>query len=108
MTILEKIQALLGPTATGQRKHETLAALVEICKDEATQYCNLPEYTEKLDNAVVKMVLERYNKLNYDGLESSTASDITERFINGYSNDTMNMLRSNRKMKRIGGFDNGN
>lgn len=99
MTIIEKLQALLGPTANDQRRLATLSALVEICKDEATQYCNLDEYTEKLDNAVVQMVLQRFNRMNNEGVDSTNASGINESFHDGYTKEVMNMLQKNRRIK---------
>lgn len=104
MTIIEKIQAILGPTGMGGRKLSTLSALVEICKEEATDYCNLDEYTEKLDNAVVQMVLERYNRINNEGIDSTNASGIHETFHDGYTASTTKMLQKHRRMKT---FDNG-
>ena len=96
MTILEKVQSLTGST------NKVLETLVDMCKDEATQYCNLEIYTESLDNAVVQMVVERFNRLNNEGVESTSASSITEKFINGYSQSTINMLNKNRKIKVVG------
>lgn len=69
-----------------------------MCKEEATQYCNLLEYSEKLDNAVVQMVLERYNRMKNEGIDSTNASGIHETFHDGYTASTMSMLRKNRKV----------
>lgn len=99
MTIMEKIQALLGPTGMGGRKSQTLLALVEMCKEEAMDYCNLDEYTEKLDNAVVQMVLERYNRINNEGVDSTIASGIHETFHDGYTAQTYKMLQKCRRVK---------
>ena len=99
MTIIEKIQALLGPTAYGNRKLQTLSVLVEMCKEEATAYCNLDEYSDKLDNVVVQMVLERYNKINNEGVVSTNASGIHETFHDGYTASTIKMLQKHRRMK---------
>ena len=96
MTILEKVQSITGST------NKVLETLVDMCKDEATQYCNLEIYTERLDNAVVQMVVERFNRLNNEGVESTSASSISEKFINGYSQSTISMLNKNRKIKVVG------
>lgn len=102
MTIIEKVQAILGPTGMGDRKLQTLLALVEMCKDEATSYCNLDEYSEKLDNAVVQMVIQRYNRINNEGIDSNSASGINEHFHDGYTKDVMSMLRKYRRLKTVG------
>lgn len=99
MTILEKVQTLLGPAAYGNRKLQTLSVLIEMCKEEAAAYCNLDEYSDKLDNAVVQMVLERYNRLNNEGIDSTNASGIHETFHDGYTASTIKMLQKHRRMK---------
>lgn len=104
MTIIEKIKAILGPTAS--RNLQILSALVEMCKEEATAYCNLDEYTEKLDNAVVQMVLERYNRINNEGVDSTNASGIHETFHDGYTASTTKMLQKHRRMKVFGDTTN--
>lgn len=99
MTVVEKAMALIGPTAASHKAQ--IEAIVEMCMDEAVQFCNLKEYTEKLDNAVVQMTVERYNRLNNEGVSRSNASTIDESFIDGYSKSTLSMLIKNRKVKVI-------
>lgn len=99
MTVVEKSMALIGPTAASHKAQ--IEAIVEMCMDEAVQFCNLKEYTEKLDNAVVQMTVERYNRLNNEGVSRSNASTIDESFIDGYSKSTLSMLIKNRKVKVI-------
>ena len=65
--------------------------LVEICKIEATEYCNLAEYSTNLDAAVIQMVIERYNKLGVEGLNSQSASTISSSFVDGYSKQVYQM-----------------
>lgn len=106
MTIIEKIQAILCPTGTGDGKLQTLSALVEMCKEEAMDYCNLDEYTNKLDNAVVQMVLERYNRINNEGVDSTNASGISETFHDGYTAQTYKMLQKCRRVKTFKNVQN--
>lgn len=100
MTILEKIQAIIGSTAY-QAHSDFINALIEMCKDEAYEYCNLSAYDSSLDNAVVQMVLERFNRADNEGVQSYSASDISETFIDGYSKSTLSMLNKHRKVKVI-------
>ena len=100
MTIEEKVMALVGTAAQAHKPQ--IQALIEMCMDEAVQFCNLVEYTEKLDNAVVQMVLERFNRLNNEGVNSTDASGINESFIDGYSKSTYSMLVKNRKIRTVG------
>lgn len=97
MTIVEKASALIGPAAASHLNQ--IEAIVDMCKDEATQFCNLDVYSDKLDNAVVQMTIERYNRLNNEGISKSNASSIDESFIDGYSKSTLSMLVKNRKVR---------
>lgn len=97
MNLIDKVTALIGPAAAAHKAQ--IEALVELCKDEAIQYCNLEDYSEKLDSAVVQMVLERFNRLSNEGVDSTSASGINESFINGYSASTIHMLQKNRKLR---------
>lgn len=97
MSIIEKVTALIGPTS----HRAQIETLIEMCQEEAAQYCNLETYSEKLDNAVVQMVLERYNRLNNEGISSTASSGIDESFLDGYSKSTLSMLNKNRKVKVI-------
>lgn len=99
MTIIEKLQALLGPTANEAHRLATLTALVEMCQEEARDYCNLSEYSAKLDNAVVQMVLQRFNRMNNEGVDSTNASGIHESFHDGYTKEVMSMLQKHRRIK---------
>ena len=99
MTIKEKVTALIGVSAS--RNSDLIDVLIEMCKDEATHYCHLAAYTEELDNAVVHMWVERYNRKGYEGSESVSASDISNHFIDGYSANTLQMLQEHRHIKTI-------
>lgn len=99
MTVLEKAMLMIGPVAAS--KQDQIAAIVEMCQDEAVQFCNLTEYNTKLDNAVVQMTVERQNRLNNEGISQTNASSINETFLDGYSKSTLSMLIKNRKVKVI-------
>lgn len=101
MTILEKIKVILGPIASSTEKAQSLNVLIGICKDEAVSYCNLEEYTPALDNVVIQMVLERFNRITNEGVVRTNASGITEEFMNGYSNGVMTMLKKHRKLRVV-------
>lgn len=97
--MLDKIKLLLG--ITNDDKDELLLVLISLCKDQAVDYCNLDEYTTKLDSAVIEMVIERYNKIGTEGLSKITSSGITEEQLYNYSTPVMNKLRKNRKVKCV-------
>lgn len=95
--MLEKIMILIGADAD----EAVVAALIDICKMDAVTYCNLAEYDEALDLIVVQMVVERYNRLNKEGLKTETSSTITNSFIDGYSKQIYSALRKHRKIRVV-------
>lgn len=97
--MLEKIKLLLGLTTDD--KDELIQTIIALCKDEAIDYCNLTEYTTKLDSAVIQMVIEKYNRLGSEGLGSTTSSGINEQYLDGYSNAVIRKLQKNRKVKCV-------
>lgn len=96
MEIIDRIK-VLAPTAATQQ----LEALIELCKEEAVSYCNLVAYNTSLDVSVVYMVLEKYNKLHTEGLSSSSASDISEHYLENYSAQVLSGLNKYRKLKVV-------
>lgn len=97
--MLDKIKLLLG--LANDDKDELLQTLIALCKDEATDFCNLEEYSTKLDSAVIAMVIERYNRMGTEGLSSTSSSGINDSYIDGYSEFTLSKLRKNRKVKCV-------
>lgn len=98
-TIKDKVNALIGISAS--RNSDLIDVLIDMCKEEAYHYCHLPEYSTDLDNAVVHMVVERYNRRGYEGSESVTASEISNHFIDGYSKNVLQMLQEHRHLKTV-------
>lgn len=97
--MLDKIKLLLG--LTNDDKDELLSALITLCKDEAADYCHFAEYSNKLDSAVISMVIERYNKLGEEGIQQISSSSVTDVYIDGYSQVVMKKLNANRRVRFI-------
>lgn len=95
--MLEKIKILLNQYA----KDEILEVLIDMCKQDAISFCNLSEYTEELDNTVIKMVIERYNKLGFEGISAQGDSGVSNSFLDGYSKEVYQALIKFRKMRVI-------
>jgi hypothetical protein len=72
-----------------------------MCKDDAVSFCNLEEYTEDLDNTVIKMVVERYNKIGFEGLSAQGDSGVSNSFVDGYSKEIYQSLIKFRKMRVV-------
>ena len=97
--MLDKIKILLG--LTDDSKDELLNVLIALCKDESIDFCNLKEYSSKLDSAIIAMVIERYNKMGTEGISSVSTNGINESYENGYSEIVLSKLRKNRKVKCV-------
>lgn len=97
--MLEKIKILLGLVDDAQ--DELLNVLISLCKDEAIDFCNLTEYSNRLDSAIIQMVIERYNKMGTEGLSSVSTNGINESYENGYSEIVLSKLRKNRKVRCV-------
>lgn len=99
--MLEKIKILLGIAEEDEGKDDLINLLISLCKDEAVDFCNLPEYDSKLDSAVISMVIERYNARGTEGLTSVSGSGVNEHYKDGYSSNIISALIKNRKIRCI-------
>ena len=114
--MLEKIKMLLGIAEEDEGKDDLINLLISLCKDEAVDFCNLPEYDSKLDSAVISMlpeydskldsavismVIERYNARGTEGLSSVSGSGVNEHYKDGYSSNIISALIKNRKIRCI-------
>jgi hypothetical protein len=99
--MLEKIKMLLGIAEEDEGKDDLINLLISLCKDEAVDFCNLPEYDSKLDSAVISMVIERYNARGTEGLTSVSGSGVNEHYKDGYSSNIISALIKNRKIRCI-------
>ena len=97
--MLDKIKILLG--ITDDSKDELLSILISIAKDEAIDFCNLEDYTSKLDSAVIQMVIEKYNRLGSEGTLSQSASGASASYDSFYSDKVVRMLNKFRKVKMV-------
>lgn len=99
--MLEKIKILLGIAEEDEGKDDLINLLISLCKNEAVDFCNLPEYDSKLDSAVISMVIERYNARGTEGLTSVSGSGVNEHYKDGYSSNIISALVKNRKIRCI-------
>ena len=97
--MLDKIKLLLS--MADDTADDLLNTLISMCKEEAYIYCNLPEYSEKLDNIVVCMVIERYNRIGSEGSTSQSASGISATYDSFYSEKIVKMLNKHRRVRCV-------
>ena len=98
--MLDKIKLLLN-LQDDDTQDELLLTLIGLCKDEAYIYCNLEEYNSKLNNAVIEMVIERYNRIGSEGATQQSSSGVSMTYDSFYSEKVRWMLNKNRKVKMI-------
>ena len=98
--MLDKLMILLGISANDD-KEELLELLIKNAKAFATFYCNLPEYSSDMDFIIIKMVVEDYNKLGSEGLNSRSFSGVSESYIDGYSEAVLSQLKMFSKKSSI-------
>lgn len=96
MAMIDDIKTLTGSTDTS-----LLNLLINQCKVIATDYCNLSEYNDKLDEVVKVMVCERFNKLSADGISSQSYSGISESYTDDFSPMIYRSLRKHRKLRTV-------
>lgn len=97
--MLDKIKLLVSMNE--DTADDLLNTLIAICKEEAYVYCNLPEYDSKLDNIVVAMVIERYNRMGSEGTISQNASGVSATYSDFYSDKVVKMLQKHRKVRMV-------
>lgn len=99
--MLEKIKLLLGLAEEDESRDDLINTLISLCKDQAVDFCNLDEYSSKLDSAVISMVIERYNKIGTEGVSSVSTNGINESYVEDYSKPIKNKLIKNRKVRLV-------
>ena len=99
--MLERIKLLLNIADNDDTQDELLATLIALCKDEAYIYCNLAEYNNKLDGAVIQMVIERYNRIGSEGATQQSSSGVSMTYDSFYSDKVRWMLNKQRRVKMI-------
>ena len=97
--MLEKIKLLLS--MADDTADDLLNTLIAMCKEEAYIYCNLEEYNSKLDNIVVSMVIEKYNRIGSEGTTSQSASGISASYESFYSDKIVKMLNKHRRVRCV-------
>lgn len=98
--MVSKLKLLLS--LTDDTQDDLISLLVEMAKEEAVTFCHLDEYDTKLDQVVMKMVIQNYNKIGNEGFNSSSFGGVmTEQYMNGYSEDVLTNLRRFRKLVSI-------
>lgn len=98
--MLNNVKLMLNIDVADTSKDELLNLLIEQCSQYALEYTHRDDVSP-LKFIVCEMVVERYNKLKSEGLESISFDGVSESFNQNYSTYIMQMLRPKRKLRTI-------
>ena len=95
--MLDKIIILLGNSYTDNQE-DLIKVLIDICKNEAMNFCHLDYYDKSLDTVVIKMVLQQYNRRGNEGVSGLSFSGVSQNFLTDYTDDVVRELKRHRKL----------
>ena len=94
--MLERIKLLLN--ITDESKDALLSELIDNAEEYVAVYCNNPNAVALLPGAIASMVIQDYNRLGAEGLNSESSSGVSFNYQSAYSEDIMKQLRRYRKV----------
>lgn len=94
--MFDSIKLLLG--LTGSEKDDLIRFLINLCSDEAKQYCNT-DTVDGLENAIVQMVAFKYNRMGTEGLTSESYNSASYSYSEDYPKPILKMLNKKRKLR---------
>ena len=94
--MLEKIKLLLN--ITDESKDALLSQLIENAEEYVANYCNNANAVDSLTGAIISMVIQDYNRMGAEGLNSESYSGVSFNYQSAYSEDIMKQLRRYRKV----------
>ena len=96
MTMLQRIKLLLN--ISDSSKDALLEELIENAEEYVTTYCNNADAVASLTSAIIQMVIQDYNRMGAEGLNSESYSGVSFNYQATYSEDIMKQLRRYRKI----------
>lgn len=96
----DKIVQILGISEEDTQAQDLIQTLIDICSDEAIAFTHEKD-TEKLEELIIRMVCERYNTLDYEGLSSVSYSGVSQSFHSDYSDAVKRLMASKRHLKLV-------
>lgn len=96
MTMLQRIKLLLN--FSDSSKDALLEELIENAEEYVVTYCNNADAVTSLSGAIIQMVIQDYNRMGAEGLNSESYSGVSFNYQATYSEDIMKQLRRYRKI----------
>ena len=94
--MLRKIKLLLGIND----EDDLLRLLIQMAEEEVKSFYHI-EDTDGLENVIIMMVVEKYNKMGSEGIVSKSYTGVRETVNSDYSEPIMKILRANRRLRTI-------
>lgn len=94
--MLSKIKLLLN--ISDGSKDALLNELIDNAEEYVANYCNNVNAAGSLSGAIVQMVVQDYNRIGAEGLNSESYSGASFNYQTEYSEDIMKQLRRYRKI----------
>ena len=99
MPALNELKLRLGVAPSDRSKDELLSLLIERAREYAKAFCRAEGDGDIPDSLAVEMAAHDYGTLGAEGIESRSASGLSERFRPDYPE---RVVRELRRLRRIG------
>lgn len=99
MTELQKLKLLLGISDEG--KDSLLTLLLEQADASFLDYTNREVIPTGATNIILELAVSRYNRIGSEALESTSYSNISENYLNDFSENEKKSLNRWRKVKML-------
>lgn len=97
MSQLTNIQLLTNQTD----KDNLFMLLIDLAKQEFLDYTGRADVPAAAEGLITSMVVEKFNRIGAEGIETQRYSSIDETFVDGYSANIQSGLRRYRKVKLL-------
>lgn len=97
MSQLTNIQLLTNQTD----KDNLFMLLIDLAKQEFLDYTGRADVPAAAEGLITSMVVEKFNRIGVEGVETQRYNSIDETFIDGYSANIQSGLKRYRKVKLL-------
>lgn len=97
MSQLTNIQLLTNQTD----KDNLFMLLIDLAKQEFLDYTSRADVPAAAEGLITSMVVEKFNRVGAEGLQSQDYSNISENYLDGYSANILSQLKRYRKVKLL-------
>ena len=99
--MLQKLKLLLGISLEDDTQDALLELLIDMNTQEALSFCNLSQYSSKLEIVILKMCVQSYNRMGSEGATGESFSGISQSYVDGFSDDIKSLLKRFRRIRTL-------